>query len=894
MNGTSWLLGSGYPWYSGSSAAEHPGLAPSAVVANVHSGLSLASLPSGPLGLASPDDSLGQLTLPRGVAVENDSMFILSQDGTLVYRYDALNSTLVPLPHVGAQGLCGQPDDATFLEPRRFRNASAIAVLHGALYVADPAAHRVQVFDLRTVALLRTHEGFDDPSDVASSQNAVYILDRGAGRVYRTTPTRDALTLVIDLSAPHGGEQSASACRAFHWNRLAVDRNERIYLRYRSGCNVELDVFDLRTCLPLTHACERLFDSAQVRDRFAPPLITMDAHGAFELPEHLLDPCGLRCPLAESVPRWEVAERLYVVDPNTRALHVFLPDGRLRHKFGPLDSNALEVQADSADAWSPADLVVHDGCAIILDERYQTVYAHRYGEGVLQKWFSAPADSECHWQHIAEDGTGCLLLWDGTGDIVDRFDPTGQRRGTTQLRTVHALFNRPKSAKQPAADRGHVLLTRSGAYPRPAKVAPSWSQPRYEQHGVWTSQWLDSDLYDCTWHLIEVSIARLPPGSSVVVRTRTSNDAQQADEVSATLGSVGALGSWRDTPALVALAQPDPKFPQCFERDVLVPSGSGQYLQLQIVLTGNGVETPVVDHVRILFPRESLLQYLPAIYSSPPEQGDFLDRFLSIVQTTWSGIEREVDTFERFLDPDSVPPKAMPYLAGWLDLRLEGTWGPEQNRRLLQAMPRLRSKWGTVDGLREWLRVYLSNLGAIEEHDLEQLGVPGIVESFVERRRLMLADGGATLGSADGLWSPAVQRRFQVGVFDREGEVELVSTGDPQVDVFRHYAHSFRVYVPAVLVRTPDDEALIRRAIDLQKPAHATYELVLVEPRLRIGEQSTIELDTIIGEPLPGPLLCPANTDAPSRPPYQRLGFDTMLGCKSTCDGGSRLERSLA
>src|SRR6201999_4483831 len=152
------------------------------------------------------------------------------------------------------------------------------------------------------------------------------------------------------------------------------------------------------------------------------------------------------------------------------------------------------------------------------------------------------------------------------------------------------------------------------------------------------------------------------------------------------------------------------------------------------------------------YPRESLLQYLPAIYSAPPEQRDFLDRFLSIMQTTWSGIEREVETFDRYVDPAAVPPEAMAYLAGWLDVHLEGSWKPEQNRRLLEAMPGMRGKWGTLDGMRRWVRAYLSALSGLEEHFLDELGVPGIVERFVERRRLRLNDGSAELCASGELW----------------------------------------------------------------------------------------------------------------------------------------------
>jgi hypothetical protein len=180
----------------------------------------------------------------------------------------------------------------------------------------------------------------------------------------------------------------------------------------------------------------------------------------------------------------------------------------------------------------------------------------------------------------------------------------------------------------------------------------------------------------------------------------------------------------------------------------------------------------------------------------------------------------------------------------------------------------------------------------VSESTLESVGVPGIVESFVERRRLLLNTDGAGLGNSDGLWSPSVERRFQVGAFDRTGDVELVSTGLPETDVFQHYAHSFRVYVPAALVRTPDDEALLRRAINVQKPAHTTFELILVEPRFCIGVQSTMDLDAVIGGPVPASLTCPRIADAPSRSPYQRLNFDTAL--ERADRGAGCLERRLA
>jgi phage tail-like protein len=854
MTDTSWLLGAGYPWHSADPAVERPDPGTATIVANPTDGLSLATLPEGPLGLLSSDGSLGQLTLPLGVAVNGDTVLVLSDDGGRVFRYDPLCATLVPLAEVGAEGLGADPPDDVFGEPRRFREARNIAALDGALYVADPVAHRVQVFDLATLALLKIHAGLDEPFDLVAGSHVVYVLDRAAGRVFTTSRNSDRLDLAIDMPAKRG-----------RWSRIAVDRTQRVYLLDRRSNPPTLDVVEVVAGQTATAAAARVLNSAEVRDRFATPVIHVDGRGGLVVPERLLDPCGLRTPPGPHVTRWRSGDRVYVIDVETRVVRVYLADGRLRHTFGPYDAAGRPTAADRPDTWSPVDLLPDEGCVLVLDEQHQVVYLHRTGSESLRKLFSAPPDLERRWRRLAGDGAGCLLLWDGSGDVVDRVDRRGRVLGEASARDVRRQFDR-KAFDVP--DIPARRLTRQGALPIPSKEPPVWPAPAFEVRGVWTSQWLDGDLYNCQWHVIEVALAQLPPGSRVQIRTRTSNDKQSEAEVLASLGSLEGLGSWRQIPALAGPSQPDANEAKPRSVDALVPSGPGQYIQLQIELTGNGLETPVIGNLRLRFPRESLLDYLPAIYSKPEEQREFLDRFLSIMQATWSAIEREVDTFERYLDPDSVPPSAMGYLAGWLDLQLEGTWNPEQNRRLLQAMPDLRKRWGTVGGLRDWLRVYLANLGGVTADQLKEAGIPGIVESFVDRRRLMLdRPGSATLCSADGLWSPSVVRRFQVGVFDREGEVELVSAGDPDLDVFRHYAHSFRVYLPAAWIRNAADEALLRRAIELQKPVHTSYELVLVEPRFRIGEQSTIDLDTVIGAPLAGgPLLCPTVDDAPARP----------------------------
>jgi phage tail-like protein len=312
---------------------------------------------------------------------------------------------------------------------------------------------------------------------------------------------------------------------------------------------------------------------------------------------------------------------------------------------------------------------------------------------------------------------------------------------------------------------------------------------------------------------------------------------------------------------------------------MMIQSPPGRFLSVAIQLQGTGYATPVVTSLRITYPRASYLDFLPEIYSSDQEMRTFLERFLGIFQSEWDELERSISEYEANFDPDAVPGGvAMRELARWMALPLEDTWTDEQNRRLLQTFPTIQSGRGTPASLRAWIGVYLANIAGLTPPEVMRSGFPSIQEGFVERRHLWLNEentGG--LGQSKPLWSPEVIRRLQLGGFSQAGEVALVSTGDPDRDVFDYYAHRFRVYVPAAWIRTADQEAMLRRAIETEKPAHTAYELELVQPRFRIGTQSTIGLDTIIGTPAGWFLPCADNDSPPSREASSRLGYDTVF-----------------
>jgi hypothetical protein len=80
------------------------------------------------------------------------------------------------------------------------------------------------------------------------------------------------------------------------------------------------------------------------------------------------------------------------------------------------------------------------------------------------------------------------------------------------------------------------------------------------------------------------------------------------------------------------------------------------------------------------------------------------------------------------------------------------------------------------------------------------------------------------------------------------------------------YAHQFTVFLPLTRRLSPAQELQIRALIEKEKPAHTQFELRKVQPRFRVGVQSTVGLDTAVGQ-YPRLILNECAT----------LGYDSLL-----------------
>ncbi len=859
---TFWRIGGRNGWSS--RTAPNPTLA----VSDAH-GLRLEADAAGPLSLGSKDGSAGGLVLPRTMAFdESHTLYLLA--GVHVKRFDPETRTFANLPEVGGAGG----------EPRRFSQAASIAIAGNRLYVADSGNRRVQGFDLESLALVDLIDAAGEradwtPADVAAHGAQVYILDSARARVYRRTRTGH-LCLEFEVPAKTG-----------QWSRILIDSTGSLYLLNLSQAGLPaLDRPDPQSA-PVT-------DAGDVRDVFDAPAIRFDEQNRFCLPEPLTrvcgrtlpaapppelplglcppfnragPPCGNAAPAPRTTSTAQGSWLLYVVEREQLRVDAYTAAGRrLRHSWG------------AGMDWQPSDVAAHGQFGFILDEKDQVVYRHQGGYDSLRP-IVAGDPTPTFWSRIAVDESGLVFVWAPGQPEVQAFDCHGAAQCARPYRAVARYFEAARPAAPPVAGTG-LYFDQSGAPIASVDASAPIGTPLYRTAGTWQSTPLDSLQYRCQWHRIEIALSSFPPSSRIDISTFAHQNA--GDVLTA------PDDAWQGPVTLIAPVQTPPCDPGPKPVDFLVQSGVGQFLSIRVRLQSDGFHTPAVDVMKVYYPRDSYLQYLPATYSSDDESRVFLEHFLAIFQTEWDRLDQTVAEVQRYFDPDAVPAGPfLNYLAKqWLGLTLEKTWTAEQKRRYIAAAPKIFPERGKLSGLRTLIAVYLANFTGMQTADVLATGFPVISEAFRDRQFLFTDQKAASrLGDGAPLWSDAIAGRLQLGVYSQVGEAVLVSTGDPPHDVFNQTAHKFCVSFPAGWLPSSDHETMLRRAIDSDKPAHTGYDLNLVGARFRVGHQSTIGVDTIIGGLPAAHLGCRAGQDLPaSLPPFGRLGYDTVLSGPSTVE----------
>jgi phage tail-like protein len=552
-----------------------------------------------------------------------------------------------------------------------------------------------------------------------------------------------------------------------------------------------------------------------------------------------------QAPVAPSFPvgTWEPvavaarAGRRWVLDRANRRVHRIDRQGRWRGAFG--DDVLAEPSALAVD---------RTGRLFVADRRAVLVFE---ADGRLVEVVEAPVRAGAprgRWRPgpVAVDGHGNLYVTDLVAARLCRYRCTGAR-GTT-VWVAAGTCAAPRQVRALAFDRAGAPLL----LPVEGGAVLRLRECRFAELGQVRTQALDSQLPGCVWHRVTLT-GTLPASGFVQVHTTTAETPLGGGELNALPEDAWVLaGTWTG---------PDGAGPE-HPWDCLVRSLPGRYLWLRLTLAAGGLATPAVSGAEVFYPRRSSLGLLPAVFRGEPETADFLDRFVSITDTLFGRVEATLDALPAHLDPEATPAAPgrdfLAWLASWFGLDLRDLPRERVRRRLVAAAAELFAARGTPAGLRRLLRILL------DLDDGELPGAPAIVED-VHVRRWLQVDAGR-LDSCGWLWGRRVLDRLQLDEHSRIGEFRLVDTGDPLRDPFHASAHGFTVFLPAVRGLDERGRRVVERAVREYAPASSVPRMEVVAGRMRIGVQSTVGADAVLGAYPDGVTLG-----------ERRLGRDSML-----------------
>ncbi|MEH2048245.1 phage tail protein [Nostoc sp.] len=504
----------------------------------------------------------------------------------------------------------------------------------------------------------------------------------------------------------------------------------------------------------------------------------------------------------ETVPTLEVARQLVLASLNAKGSTDILVDWVTVY---PLETDpAFE---------SPTHLAIDADDWIYVIDQARTEVKVLDAEGRVVNHLTYVSEFSGHLPPtaITVDANGKLVL--ANSDGLHRFDLRmgGRYEGCCGTWVGHCT----SLSAEPSGD----VIAVGGDLKGVAQVPPS---QRFEDQGLYLSRMLDSQIDRCPWHKIRLHFQPFPLATQLQVWTYTANTELSSLEIQALLPEDWLTG-------------------QINGEDFLVLSPPGRFLWLKIQFAGNGSASPVLQDMEVHFPRQSYLQYLPGVYQTDPISKDFLERFLSIFQTVLGGVEHQIDHLAEYFDPDGAPNRLfLEWLAGWLDMTFYQNWSLETCRRLLRHAPELYRQRGTAAGLKQLLWLALGVQVEILEH--------------FRLRQWLFLNSQSTLGGRSHLWGNAFFNEAFLGDTADLGTFSLVGESTSIEESFAGDAHRFSVFISAAQCQSPIVERQIRALIAAEKPAHTQYFLHKVEPHFRVGVQSTVGLNMMVGS-YPQPVL---------------------------------------
>lgn len=497
---------------------------------------------------------------------------------------------------------------------------------------------------------------------------------------------------------------------------------------------------------------------------------------------------------------------IFVVDATTSTIFVFDQDGQ-----PVLDSKDQPRSVSSSHLQSPMGIAAAGDALYVGDNVAQRILRFQIGD-----------DFEFIGEAIGYQGPVAALLLDGKNSLWVN---------------AGGGFTPPK------------LQTNTGY----AQQGTLWSDPK---HPI---QVVDRKV---VWHRLQALAAPLTTHARLDLFVYASDKLADAPAVAPDTDNPFAGRKWKSIDDAGNLNVPD-----------LYIGHEARYLWLGVLFSGDGTASAALRQLRVEFDHLTYDQFLPALYRNTKNCGDFLVRLLSLFESLYTETEREIASLPALFDPEAAPGEFLAWLAGCLGLDVDSNWSEKEQRHIIAEIFRLYGLRGTAAGLRESLRLFAGVDAVIEEPLLNASwwSLPSPAESCCDSCGTGAAPSWqATENSLLGwttMLAPAQPQGAVVGTSADLDQSHLITGRDFGSPLFSDVAYQFSVQVYRSQLMCPSTLPRLRRVLEQEKPAHTAYHLCIIEPRLRVGFQGRVGIDTVVGGP---PRSLALGTD-------QALGQDTAL-----------------
>ena len=362
------------------------------------------------------------------------------------------------------------------------------------------------------------------------------------------------------------------------------------------------------------------------------------------------------------------------------------------------------------------------------------------------------------------------------------------------------------------------------------------------QEGLFYSRTLDNGQPESFWHRVALR-GRIPAKSSLDVYYFASDNESLKAAVDRTFSEPGSteektnrlealLGtSWKGPETFKGIERPKAKRQtpgkaeqeQLDNPDLILNPNKGRYLWFKFRLTTFDQKSrPSIQSVRIYYPRLSYLRYLPPVYREDEVSAAFLERFLSIFETSFSSLEQEIDQLFRYFDPSLTPKDFLPWLASWINLSLDDDVQEPRVRQFIRRAASLYSRKGTARALVEFLEIYTGKPVYVTEY------LQGLKPMVVGEKGLSLGSGLVLLGSGP--------RGMTVGNTSVVGYSAIRDRVSDPDEPFLPLARRFTVVVDMDRDEFERRKATLTRIVTEQAPAHTSFTLRSTADQKTIGK----------------------------------------------------------